>query len=457
MNARRTHALGVLKRLRDAGYQAYWVGGCVRDLVMNREPDDYDVATDATPDRVAVLFPGSLTVGAKFGVMVVPGSEARTEVATFRSDGAYLDGRHPSEVHYARTPEEDVRRRDFSMNGLLFDPLSETVLDLVGGRADILARRVRTIGAPAERFGEDKLRMLRAVRFAARFDFTLEIGAFETVRQMAPAILEVSWERIRDEILKILTEGAARRGFELLDRTGLLERVLPEVKALQGVAQPPEFHPEGDVWTHTMMMLESLRQPTATLALGALLHDIGKPPTFSVRERIRFDGHVEVGVNMAADICRRLRLSMRDTDRVLDLIAQHMRFKDFRKMKRSTQLKFLALDGFEEHLELHRLDCLASHGDLAVYQEAGRMMRETPAEVVRPGPLVTGRDLIELGYRPGPQFKEILDAVRDAQLEGSLNSREAGLAFVRERFRATASSHADLSDGPGGASPATEN
>jgi len=448
MDRRRKQALEIVERLRAAGHQAYWVGGCVRDLVMGREPDDYDVATDAPPERVADLFPGSLAVGAKFGVVVVPGAEGPTEVATFRSDGIYLDGRHPAEVRYARTPEEDVRRRDFTINGLVYDPVTEEVLDFVGGQADIRARRVRTIGEPAARFAEDRLRMLRAVRFAARFDFTLVPATFEAIREMAPAIREVSAERTRDEILKILTEGAARRGFELLDRTGLLEQVLPEVKALQGVAQPPEFHPEGDVWTHTLMMLEDLRQPTATLALGALLHDIGKPPTFVVRERIRFDGHVEVGVKMAADVCRRLKLSSWETERVLDLVAQHMRFKDFRQMRRSTQLKFLALDGFEEHLELHRLDCLASHGDLGVYEEARRMMEETPAEVIRPAPLVNGRDLIELGYQPGPRFKEILDTVRDAQLEGNLKTREEGLALVRERFSVLETIHVEPSGGP---------
>jgi putative nucleotidyltransferase with HDIG domain len=436
------NARAVLDRLRQAGFQAYWAGGCVRDLVMGREPHDYDVATDATPEEVVKLFPGSLTVGAQFGVVLVPGAPGPIEVATFRSDGIYLDGRHPAQVRYTRRPEDDVRRRDFTINGLMYDPVEERVLDFVGGQADIRARRLRTIGDAEARFGEDRLRMLRAIRFAARFDFAIDPASFEAIREMAPAIREVSWERIRDELLKILTEGRARRGFELMDSSGLLMEVLPEVKALQGVEQPPEFHPEGDVWTHTLMMLEGLghvsatfgRSATPTLALGVLLHDIGKPATFAVRERIRFDGHVEVGVKIAEAICRRLRLPSREIERVAELVAQHMRFKDFLRMRRSTQLRFLALDGFDEHLELHRLDCLASHGDLTIYEAARRMMLETPAELVRPAPLVTGHDLIEIGHKPGPRFKEILDAIRDAQLEGRITSREEGLKLVQENF-----------------------
>jgi putative nucleotidyltransferase with HDIG domain len=442
MDESRQSARNVLDRLRAAGFQAYWAGGCVRDLVMGREPHDYDVATDAPPDQVVKLFPGSLTVGAQFGVVLVPGDPKPVEVATFRSDGIYLNGRHPAEVRFTRRPEDDVRRRDFTINGLMYDPVDGRVLDFVGGQADIRARRVRTIGDPEARFGEDRLRMLRAVRFAARFDFAIDPATFEAIRELAPAIHEVSWERIRDEIVKTLTEGNARRGFELMDSSGLLVEVLPEVKALQGVAQPPEFHPEGDVWTHTLMMLEGLghvaltfgRAATPTLALGVLLHDIGKPATFAVRERIRFDGHVEVGMKIAESICRRLKLSTRETERVVELVAQHMRFKDFLKMKRSTQLRFLALDGFDEHLELHRLDCLSSHRNLEIYEAARRMMLETPAEVVRPVPLVTGHDLIEMGHKPGPRFKEILDAVRDAQLEGRIATRDEGLRLVREAF-----------------------
>jgi poly(A) polymerase len=454
MDAKRQAATEIVRQLRDAGYQAYLVGGCVRDLVMGREPADYDIATDAAPEAVVKLYPESLTVGAQFGVVLVPREAGNVEVATFRSDGRYTDGRHPDEVRYSKTAQEDVRRRDFTINGLLLDPLAPTpategqraaqasVIDYVGGLADIQARRLRTIGNPLERFSEDRLRMMRAVRFAARFGFVLDPAAIEAIRQLAGQIHSTSAERIRDEIVKILTEGHARRGFELLDQTGLLPEVLPEVKAMQGVAQPPEFHPEGDVWTHTLMMLEGLardaagapRRPTATLALGILLHDVGKPPTFFIRERIRFDNHMEVGAKMAETILERLRFPARQTERVAELVRHHLRFKDFPLMRRSTQLRFLRMDGFDEHLELHRLDCLSSHGDLTNYQLARRMLDETPPEAVKPAPLVRGDDLIALGYPPGPRFKQILRAVEDAQLEGRIASREEALRLVAEQF-----------------------
>jgi len=431
---KRQAATEIVRKLRAKGFDAYLVGGCVRDLVMGREPKDYDVSTDATPGEVVKLFPGSLTVGAQFGVVVVPREEGPVEVATFRSDGRYADGRHPVEVRFAKTAKEDVRRRDFTINGLLYDPVRRQVIDHVGGRADLRARRIRTIGDPVERFQEDRLRMLRAVRFTARFDFVLDPAALEAIRQLAPLIHDVSAERVRDEIVKILTEGRARRGFELLDETGLLAEVLPEVKAMQGVEQPPEFHPEGDVWVHTLMMLEGLGAPSATLALGVLLHDVGKPPTFTVRERIRFDNHVEVGAKMAEAVCDRLRLPGRETERVVELVRHHLRFKDFPKMRRSTQMRFLRMEGFEEHLELHRLDCRASHGDLTNYELARRMLEETPVEEIKPPPLLRGDDLIAQGYTPGPLFKKILQAVEDAQLEGILRTREDALTLLSERF-----------------------
>jgi poly(A) polymerase len=405
-------------------------------------------------------------MGAQFGVMVVPREEGNVEVATFRSDGRYADGRHPNGVRYAKTAQEDVRRRDFTINGLLLDPLAGSLQaglqDYVGGQADIRAGRIRTIGDPVERFSEDHLRMLRAVRFAACFQFKIDPAAVEAIRRLAPQLRKVSAERVRDEIIKILTEGQARRGFELLDETGLLAIVLPEVKAMQGVAQPPEFHPEGDVWTHTLMMLGELPNPapvvptfrsasletaaaethtasspplTPTLALGVLLHDVGKPPTFTVRERIRFDNHVEVGAKMAEAICHRLRLSLRETERVVELVRHHLRFMDFPRMRRSTQIRFLRMEGFEEHLELHRLDCLSSHRNLENYELARRLLAETPPQEIKPAPLLRGDDLIALGYEPGPIFKQILRTVEDAQLEGRISSREEALALVARRFQ----------------------
>jgi poly(A) polymerase len=434
MEPKRQAATDIVRRLRDAGFAAYLVGGCVRDIVMGNEPKDYDVATSAQPAQVVGMFPDSLTVGAQFGVVIVPRKEGNVEVATFRSDGLYADGRHPVHVEYARSAEEDVRRRDFTINGLLYDPVEDKVLDYVGGQTDIRGRRVRTIGDPYKRFSEDRLRMLRAVRFAARFSFELDVAAVVAIRELAREIRLVSAERIRDEILKILTEGPARRGFELLDGTDLLEQVLPEVKAMQGVEQPPEFHPEGDVWTHTLMMLDGLKAATPTLALGVLLHDVGKPRTFAVRERIRFDNHVEVGAKMAEEICKRLRLCLRDTERVVELVRHHLRFKDFPRMKRSTQIRFLRMDGFSEHLELHRLDCLASHENLENYHLARAMLSEIPEQEIRPARLLSGEDLIRDGYKPGPLFKQILQAVEDAQLEGEIRTPEDALRLVHQRF-----------------------
>jgi poly(A) polymerase len=422
--------------LRRHGHQAYFVGGCVRDLELGREPTDYDVCTDARPDRVQELFPRSLAVGAKFGVILVVSEETQVEVATFRSDIGYSDGRHPDQVVYSDTPEEDVRRRDFTINGLLMDPATSEVLDFVGGRADLRAGIVRAIGDPLLRFKEDKLRMLRAVRFTARFGFQIEPETMRAARSLAPRILEVSLERIRDELTKLLTEGAARRGFELLDGTGLLAVVLPDVERMKGVEQPPQFHPEGDVWIHTRMMLEKLPpNSSSTLAWGVLLHDVGKPPTFSPAAgpgtRIRFDGHVEVGARMAEYICRNLRFSNEDIEQIEALVENHLRFKDVPQMRTATLKRFVRLPRFEEHMELHRLDCLASHGSLEMYNFVRKFLTETPPEAVRPPKLVTGDDLRDMGLIPGPRFKEILLAVEEAQLEGRLNDRESALQFAR--------------------------
>jgi poly(A) polymerase len=422
--------------LRQSGHQAYLVGGCVRDLLLGRDPSDYDISTDARPERVQELFPHSLAVGAKFGVILVLEDGAQVEVATFRSDVGYSDGRHPDHVVYADSAKEDVRRRDFTINGLLMDPATGDVLDFVDGRADLLAGIVRAIGDPLARFTEDKLRMMRAVRFAARFGFRIERETLLAAQALAQQVTQVSPERLREELTKLLTEGAARRGFELLDETGLLAVVLPDVARTKGVEQPPQFHPEGDVWIHTRMMLEKL-QPNCspTLAWGVLLHDVGKPPTFAPAKgpgtRIRFDGHVEMGARMAQRICRELRFSTDDTEQIETLVANHLRFKDVRQMRQATLKRFVRLPRFEEHLELHRLDCLASHGSLDAYEFVREFLDKTPPEEVRPPRLVTGDDLKGMGIRPGPRFKEILLAVEEAQLDGRFSDRESALEFAR--------------------------
>jgi poly(A) polymerase len=435
------------RTLRESGHQAYLVGGCVRDLILgHEEPSDYDVATDARPERVQELFPRSLGVGAQFGVVVVLDTSAdaqeppsAVEVATFRSDIGYSDGRHPDRVEYSRSPEEDVRRRDFTINGLMLDPQTGQVLDFVGGREDLRAGLVRAIGAPEVRFREDKLRMIRAVRFAARFGYAIEPATLSAIQVAAGQIHEVSAERLRDELTKLLTEGAARRAFVLLDQARLLGVLLPEVARMKGVAQPPQFHPEGDVWIHTLMMLEKLPpRVSATLAWGVLLHDVGKPPTFAPAERtgdrIRFNGHAEIGARMAADILSRLRFSTAEAEQVEALVANHLRFKDVFDMRPSTLKRFVRLPRFEEHLELHRLDCLCSHGSLDAYQFVERFLRETPAEEVSPVRLIGGDDLKNMGYQPGPRFKEILNAVEEAQLDGRLRGREEALEFVRATY-----------------------
>jgi poly(A) polymerase len=434
-------ANSICEVLRRNGYQALLVGGCVRDLLLGREPADYDVTTNATPEEVMKLFPESVAVGAQFGVMLIPRDGLKVEVAAFRSDVGYSDGRHPDRVVYSKTPEEDVQRRDFTINGLLMRHDTGEVFDFVGGQADLKAEIIRAIGEPSRRFTEDKLRMMRAVRFAARFGFEIEATTFRAIRRHAGEIHQVSPERLRDELTKLLTEGAARQGFELLEETWLLEQVLPEIASMKGVEQPPQYHPEGDVWMHTRMMLEGLPAGSSpTLAWGVLLHDVGKPPTFrpasETGDRIRFDGHVEVGVRMAEEICRRLRFSNEETEQILALVANHMRFKDVESMRTSTLKKFVRQPHFDEHLALHRLDSLSSNRHLEAYEFVQRFIAETPPEQVRPERLLTGDDLQGMGFRPGPLFSEILGALEEVQLEGEIKSREEAEEYVQKRFGA---------------------
>jgi len=449
MSTPRQHAANIIRALRQHGHLAYLAGGCVRDVLLHREPADYDVTTDATPEQVMRIFPRTYAVGAQFGVVLVPikatttegteehgGKGPYVEVATFRSDFGYSDGRHPDEVRFTSDPREDVQRRDFTINGMMLDPMTGEVLDFVGGQEDLKAGIVRAIGNPGQRFFEDKLRMLRAVRFAARFEYKIASATLAAMHHLAPEIHQVSRERVREELTKMLTEGRAKQAFDLLDQSGLLAQVLPEISAMKGVEQPPQFHPEGDVFVHTLLLLDKLPAGSSkTLAWGALLHDVGKPPTFRVAtDRIRFDGHVEVGVKMAEEICRRLRFSNDETDQILALVDNHMRFGHIFQMKESTLKKFLRLPAFDEHLELHRIDCLSSHGLLDAYDYAREKLHSLPPEAISPAPLITGDDLIAAGYEPGPRFKEILGAVEDGQLEGRLTSRETAMRFVRENF-----------------------
>jgi poly(A) polymerase len=432
-------ANSICDTLRHSGYQALLVGGCVRDLLLGRQPADYDVTTDATPEQVVRMFPESVAVGAQFGVILIPQDGLKVEVATFRSDVGYSDGRHPDRVVYSKTPQEDVQRRDFTINGLLMRHDTGEVLDFVGGQADLRARVIRAIGEPDRRFTEDKLRMMRAVRFAARFGFEIEAATFRAIRRHVAGIHQVSPERLREELTKLLTEGAARRAFELLDETWLLQQVLPEIGAMKGVEQPPQYHPEGDVWIHTLMMLDGLpADTTPTLAWGVLLHDVGKPPTFQsaaeTGDRIRFNHHVEVGVRMAEAICKRLRFSGEDTAQILALVDNHMKFAAVEEMRASTLKKFVRLPLFEEHLALHRLDCLSSHGHLDSYEFLRRFLAETPPEQVRPERLLTGDDLQAMGFRPGPLFAQILRALEDGQLEGQIRTREEAEAYVLSNF-----------------------
>jgi putative nucleotidyltransferase with HDIG domain len=427
-------AVSIVRRLREAGYAAYLTGGCVRDLLLGNIPKDFDVATSARPDELLRLFPGAGQVGAHFGVVLVHEAGAQVEVATFRSDLDYHDGRHPDAVHFETDPRQDALRRDFTINALMMDPVSGEVLDFVNGRADLSSKLIRAIGDPERRFREDHLRLLRAVRFAARLKFEIEAETFAAIQRLAPSVQIVSAERVRDEIARILTEGSARRGFEMLDGARLLQEVLPEVAALKGVAQPPEFHPEGDVWTHTLIMLDGLRQPSITLALGVLLHDVGKPATFRVAERIRFDGHVEKGIEIARFLLNRLRFPNHVIEGVEALIGNHMKFMEVPRMRESTLKRFLRQPDFEEHMELHRLDCLSSHGGLENYEFVRRKQQEVPPEQLKPVPLLTGRELIAAGYRPGPMFGIVLREIEDAQLEGRISTAAEALQMAREKL-----------------------
>ena len=429
-------ATRLVERLRAAGHEALFAGGCVRDRLLGKEAHDIDIATSARPEEIQKLFPRTVAVGAQFGVIVVLEDRGEFQVATFRSDGAYRDGRHPESVAFTNA-EGDARRRDFTVNGLFFDPLTRQILDFVGGESDLRAGILRSIGDPHARFAEDKLRLIRCVRFAASLGFEIEAETWRALVERAPEITAVSAERIRDELVKIFTQPSRVRGFDLLDQSGLLAILLPEVEPLKGCEQPPDFHPEGDVFVHTRLMLSLLPEQVSTpLVFSVLFHDIGKPPTFLIDEtgRIRFNGHESISASMTEKIFARLRFSNAETEATVVGVKNHMAFKDVQNMRVATLKRFLARPTIDDELELHRVDCQGSHGLLDNYDFLLRKREEFSNEPLIPPPLITGRDLIAAGLKPGPLFKKLLDSAQALQLEGGLKTREDALAWLREEL-----------------------
>ena len=429
-------AVAIVKRLREEGYESYLAGGCVRDFLLNKTPQDYDIATSARPEDVQRIFPRTVPVGAQFGVILVMLEDQSFEVASFRFDGPYLDGRRPSQVRYG-TLQEDILRRDFTINGMVYDPIENRVIDLVEGKKDLARRCIRAIGDPRQRFEEDRLRMVRAIRFAASLNFEIDSLTFEAIKQSAPMITQISSERIGEEMTRILTEGGARRGLELLDETGLLQILLPEIEQMKGIEQSPDHHPEGDVFKHTLLTLSHLEMPTEALAYGCLLHDVGKPGCFRKEaDRITFYGHTDRGAEMAEAILKRLKRGRAAWERVAYLVKNHLRHTQAPKMRLSTLKRFLREEGIYELLELARIDALSSSGDLQYYDFCRERLAEMQEEEIRPEPLLRGKDLIELGFIPGPIFADILQQVEDAQLGGELTTRQQAIQWVKQNYRA---------------------
>jgi poly(A) polymerase len=432
--------MSIVRRLKQAGFEAYFVGGCVRDFVRGVTPGDYDIATSALPDQVTALFERTLTVGAKFGVIMVIADGHPYEVATFRSDDIYEDGRRPTCVHFSSV-REDVFRRDFTINGLLMDPETHQIIDYVDGLADIDRKVLRTIGDPSIRFNEDYLRMLRAIRFAANLDYAMDPATQSAIQANAANIKGISAERIAEELRKILTRGGARLGFELMADTGLLQQILPEVDEMRGVSQPPRFHPEGDVWRHTIIMLEILADEASpdidpALAWGALLHDVGKPVSRTEDDDgVHFYGHVKWGEAIAEGVLQRLRFSRAQKDTVLSLIHHHMAFMNVQKMRPARLKRFLRMPNFHLHLQLHRLDCLASHGMLDHYDFCRQQLQNLEHEALHPPRLLTGHDLMAMGYTPGKLIGEVLRTLEEEQLENRIHNSEEAAAFVQTRWK----------------------
>ena len=433
----KTAAHATASRLSEAGHVAYFAGGCVRDALLGTEPKDYDIATSATPDDVQALFPNSNAIGAHFGVILVKQDGFPFEIATFRHDGSYNDGRHPESVTFS-TPEDDATRRDFTANGLFQNPQSGEIIDFVSGQKDIDARVIKAIGRPSDRFQEDALRLMRAVRFATTLEFEIEPSTWSAICDNSDLLEKISSERIRDEFTRILVSNHPARGFDLLTESGLMRHIVPEVYDLIGCEQPPQWHPEGDVYTHTRIMLEMLEDdPTPELALSVLLHDIGKPATYTydeADERIRFNGHDRVGAEMAEVILRRLKYSNQTTDEVCVMVANHMNFMNVQKMRTAKVKRFMARPTFEDEMELHRVDCASSNGFTDNYEFLRAKEEEFAAEPLIPTPLVTGKDLIDLGFKPGPEFKDILNQIQTEQLEGKLDDRDGAIQWINDNI-----------------------
>ncbi len=426
-------AIRIIQTLEAAGHRALLAGGCVRDALLGLEPKDWDIATDAEPGIVQNRFQETVAVGAQFGVVIVKVDGCDFEVAQFRKDGPYGDGRHPDSTRPSGE-QGDARRRDFTINGMFYDVSANRVFDYVGGRRDLEDGIIRAIGDANLRFREDHLRMMRAIRFSTRFGFTLDSATAAAIKANAGLIGKISAERIRDELTKILTAQNVDAAFAMLDDLGLLERVLPEVTAMKGVAQPPEFHPEGDVWTHVLAMLRTMGSGSSALAWGVLLHDVGKPVTYTETDRIRFNGHDKVGAAMSTEICERLRMPKSEAVRIHDLVAHHMRFINVEKMRKSRLKRFMREPFFEELLELHRIDCLASHGNLRTHGFCTKKLAEFREEALRPPRLLDGRELMAMGYPAERRLGEIIFALEDEQLEGGISTKETAREFVRRNF-----------------------
>ena len=416
------------------GHRAFLAGGCVRDLVMKRIPQDFDIATNASPDEIEALFKKTVAVGKQFGVIIVVIEDLSFEVTTFRKEGKYTDGRHPSHVEFTDA-ETDAKRRDFTVNGLFYDFKENRIIDYVDGQTDIAKKIIRTIGKPEERFDEDKLRLLRAVRFAANLNFALDPLTLSSIKRMADQIHCVSPERIRDELIKLFTRGGAGKGMELLSETGLLKQILPEIEVMKGVRQPPEFHPEGDVYVHTKMLMDRLENASTTLAFGALLHDVGKPATFSDENGvIHFFNHSKIGSQIAEKLLRRLRFPNKQIDEIISCVNNHMKFADVRVMRMGKLKQFVSRSTFTDELELHRIDCKSSHGMLDNYVFLKDKLVEYETENLKPKPLINGHDVMACGIKPGPRIKEILEKAYELQLEGKMPDRSAAIAWVREHY-----------------------